>query len=113
MSYYYIVVMLFPCGVQKSSFHRAQTLGYKNGYAVPRRPSAGVGQDPLLSANISQSERNQLISDIPNLTYGTDSQRHPPLNFIPAHAAYDKKVKMSVCLYVSLYICLYVLHHQQ
>lgn len=78
--------------LMKSSFHRAQTLGYKNGYAVPRRPSAGIGQDPLLSANISHSERNQLIRDFPKLTYGTDTQRHPPLNFIPAHAAYDKKV---------------------
>ncbi|KAA0708260.1 EF-hand domain-containing protein 1 [Triplophysa tibetana] len=76
----------------KSSFHRAQTLGYKNGYGVPRRPSAGIGRDPLLSANISHGDRNQLVTDIPNLTYGTDTQRHPPLDFTPAHAAYDKKV---------------------
>ncbi|KAL0165168.1 hypothetical protein M9458_040921, partial [Cirrhinus mrigala] len=61
-----------------------QTLDYKNGYALPRRPTVGIGQDPLL-------ERNQLIRDIPNLTYGTDTHRPPPLDFIPAHAAYDKK----------------------
>ncbi|XP_055042207.2 EF-hand domain-containing protein 1 isoform X1 [Misgurnus anguillicaudatus] len=76
----------------KSAFHRAQTLDYKNGYAVPRRPIGGIGQEPLVSLNISHSEQNQLISDITNLTYGADTTRHPPLNFIPAHAAYDKKV---------------------
>lgn len=76
----------------KSAFHRAQTLDFKNGYALPRRPAVGTGQDPLLSVNISHSERNQLIRDIPSLTYGTDTHRAPPLSFIPAHAAYDKKV---------------------
>ncbi|RXN32248.1 EF-hand domain-containing 1 [Labeo rohita] len=76
----------------KSAFHRAQTLDYKNGYALPRRPAVGTGQDPLLSVNISHSERNQLIRDIPNLTYGTDTHRPLQLDFIPAHAAYDKKV---------------------
>ncbi|XP_016344948.1 EF-hand domain-containing protein 1-like [Sinocyclocheilus anshuiensis] len=76
----------------KSAFHRAQTLDFKNGYALPRRPAVGTGQDPLLSVNISHSERKQLIRDIPNLTYGTDTHRPPPLDFIPAHAAYDKKV---------------------
>ncbi|XP_056336633.1 EF-hand domain-containing protein 1 [Danio aesculapii] len=75
----------------KSAFHRAQTLDFKNGYAQPRRPAVGIGQEPLLSVNISHSERNQLITDIPNLTYGTD-RSHLPLEFIPAHAAYDKKV---------------------
>ncbi|KAF4099887.1 EF-hand domain-containing protein 1 [Onychostoma macrolepis] len=76
----------------KSAFHRAQTLDFKNGYALPRRPAVGTGQDPLLSVNISHGERNQLIRDIPNLTYGTDTHRPPPLDFSPAHAAYDKKV---------------------
>ncbi|XP_051951704.1 EF-hand domain-containing protein 1 [Xyrauchen texanus] len=76
----------------KSAYHRAQTLAFKNGYALPRRPVVGTGQDPLLSVNISHCERNQLISDIPNLTYGTDTHRHPPMSYIPAHAAYDKKV---------------------
>ncbi|KAL1254124.1 hypothetical protein QQF64_016353 [Cirrhinus molitorella] len=70
----------------------AQTLDFKNGYALPRRPTVGTGQDPLLSVNLSHSERNQLIRDIPSLTYGTDTRRPPQLDFIPAHAAYDKKV---------------------
>lgn len=91
----------FLCVIQKSAFHRAQTLEFKNGHALPRRPAAGTGQDPLLSVNISHSERNQLIRDIPNLTYSTDTHRAPPLDFIPAHAANDKKVRRS---YRSIYL---------
>ncbi len=96
-----ILFKSFLCSViQKSAFHRAQTLEFKNGHTLPRRPAVGTGQDPLLSVNISHSERNQLIRDIPNLTYGTDTHRPPPLDFIPAHAAYDKKVTRS---YLSIY----------
>lgn len=89
----YIYPFFLYVVIQKSGFHRAQTLDFKNGYALPRRPAVGIGQEPLLSVNISHSERNQLINDIPNLTYGTDTHRNPPLQHIPAHAAYDKKVK--------------------
>lgn len=101
----------FLCAViQKSAFHRAQTLDFKNGHALPRRPAVGTGQDPLLSVNISHSERNQLIRDIPNLTYGTDrsdTHRPPPLDFIPAHAAYDKKVtSIYLSFYLPSYLCL-------
>uniref|UniRef100_A0A3Q2C868 Uncharacterized protein n=1 Tax=Cyprinodon variegatus TaxID=28743 RepID=A0A3Q2C868_CYPVA len=38
----------------KSSFHRSQTLSYRNGYAMPRRPSVGIGQEPLLSEQLTQ-----------------------------------------------------------
>ncbi|KAG9282335.1 EF-hand domain-containing protein 1 [Astyanax mexicanus] len=75
----------------KSAFHRPQTLSYKNGYALPLRPTAGIGQDPLLSENILQNEMKQLSSQIPTLTYGTPT-RSPPRDFIPAFVAYDKKV---------------------
>uniref|UniRef100_A0A8C2IFJ6 Uncharacterized protein n=1 Tax=Cyprinus carpio TaxID=7962 RepID=A0A8C2IFJ6_CYPCA len=54
--------------LMKSAFHRAQTLDFKNGYALPLRPAIGTGQDPLLLVNITHSKRNQLIRDIPNLT---------------------------------------------
>lgn len=103
----------FLCSViQKSAFHRAQTLEFKNGHALPRRPAVGTGQDPLLSVNISHSERNQLIRDIPNLTYGTDTHRPPPLDFIPAHAAYDKKVTrsyLSIYIYLAVYLSIYLI----
>nr|XP_015194526.1 PREDICTED: EF-hand domain-containing protein 1 [Lepisosteus oculatus] len=75
----------------KSSFHRSQTLDYKNGYALPRRPRVGIGQDPLLSNQISQSELNQLATLYPTLIYG-QSRPSPPVDFIPAHVAFDKKV---------------------
>ncbi|XP_072533666.1 EF-hand domain-containing protein 1 [Salminus brasiliensis] len=75
----------------KSAFHRPQTLSYKNGYALPLRPTVGIGQEPLLSEHIMQNEVKQLSSQTATLTYGTLT-RSPPLDFIPAHVAYDKKV---------------------
>ncbi|KAL7872525.1 hypothetical protein SRHO_G00075080 [Serrasalmus rhombeus] len=75
----------------KSAFHRPQTLSYKNGYALPLRPTVGIGQQPLLSEHIIQNEMKQLSSQTPTLTYGT-LRRSPPLDFVPAHVAYDKKV---------------------
>ncbi|TRY84492.1 hypothetical protein DNTS_035838 [Danionella cerebrum] len=88
--------------VTKSTFHRAQTLDYKNGYALPRRPTVGIGGDSLLSLDISHKERNRLMPELPNLpdlpsleslTYGTERKRTAAaLQFIPAHEAYDKKV---------------------
>ncbi|KAG7331818.1 hypothetical protein KOW79_005787 [Hemibagrus wyckioides] len=75
----------------RSAFHRAQTLSYKNGYALPVRPRAGIGQQPLSSENLLHHELNQLSIQTPITSYDT-STRTPPLDFIPAHAAYDKKV---------------------
>ncbi|XP_076872658.1 EF-hand domain-containing protein 1 [Brachyhypopomus gauderio] len=77
--------------ITRSAFHRSQTLGYKNGYALPRRPTVGIGQQALLSEHLIQSEINQLLTQTPILGYGTATDR-PPLDFIPAHVAYDKKV---------------------
>ncbi|KAK3506996.1 hypothetical protein QTP70_034856, partial [Hemibagrus guttatus] len=74
-----------------SAFHRAQTLSYKNGYALPVRPKAGIGQQPLSSENLLHHELNQLSIQTPITSYDT-STRTPPLDFIPAHVAYDKKV---------------------
>ncbi|XP_066554744.1 EF-hand domain-containing protein 1 isoform X1 [Amia ocellicauda] len=75
----------------KSAFHRSQTLDYKNGYALPRRPRVGIGQDPLLANQLSQSELDQLASLYPTLTYG-QPRPSAPSDFIPAHVAFDKKV---------------------
>ncbi|KAL7889028.1 hypothetical protein AOLI_G00040020 [Acnodon oligacanthus] len=75
----------------KLAFHRPQTLSYKNGYALPLRPTVGIGQQPLLSEHIIQNEMKQLSSQTPTLTYGI-LRRSPPLDFVPAHVAYDKKV---------------------
>ncbi|MCJ8749890.1 hypothetical protein PDJAM_G00192840 [Pangasius djambal] len=75
----------------KSAFHRAQTLSYKNGYALPFRPKVGIGQQPLTSENLLHNEMNQLSIQTP-ITSRDTSTHTPPSDFIPAHVAYDKKV---------------------
>lgn len=78
--------------LQKSAFHRPQTLGYKNGYALPRHPTGGIGQDPLLSEQLIQQEISELSLQTQDMTYGSYEQGLP-IEFIPAHVALDKKVK--------------------
>ncbi|XP_060762526.1 EF-hand domain-containing protein 1-like [Neoarius graeffei] len=75
----------------KSAFHRAQTLSYKNGYALPIRPKVGIGQQPLSSENLLYNKMTQL-SIQPLITSPDTSTHTPPSDFIPAHIAYDKKV---------------------
>ncbi|KAF1371829.1 hypothetical protein PFLUV_G00273430 [Perca fluviatilis] len=77
--------------VTKSAFHRPQTLDYKNGYALPRRPTAGIGQDPLFSEQLILQEISKLSSETPAITYGSFDQNVVE-DFIPAHVALDKKV---------------------
>uniref|UniRef100_A0A9L0I5Z1 EF-hand domain containing 1 n=1 Tax=Equus asinus TaxID=9793 RepID=A0A9L0I5Z1_EQUAS len=75
----------------KTAFHRCQTLGYRNGYAVVQRPTLGIGGDRLQVTQLSQAELDDLASKAPLLTYGQPKQA-PPAEFIPAHVAFDKKV---------------------
>ncbi|XP_018531509.1 EF-hand domain-containing protein 1 [Lates calcarifer] len=77
--------------VTKSAFHRPQTLNYKNGYALPRRPTVGIGQDPLLSEQLIQQQINELSYETPDITYGSFEESLLQ-DFIPAHVAFDKKV---------------------
>ncbi|XP_041815318.1 EF-hand domain-containing protein 1 [Chelmon rostratus] len=77
--------------VTKSAFHRSQTLHYRNGYALPRRPTVGIGQDPLLSDQLIQQEISELSLETPDITYGS-CDRSLAKEFIPAHVALDKKV---------------------
>ncbi|XP_023270810.1 EF-hand domain-containing protein 1 [Seriola lalandi dorsalis] len=77
--------------VTKSAFHRPQTLGYNNGYALPRRPIAGIGQDPLLSEQLIQQEMSELAFETPDITYSSSDESLSE-DFIPAHVALDKKV---------------------
>lgn len=75
----------------KSLYHRPQTLGYKNGYSLPRRPVVGIGRDPLIVTELTQAELDQLANQRPTLTYG-QARPAPPEDFIPSHVAFDKKV---------------------
>ncbi|XP_073938061.1 EF-hand domain-containing protein 1 isoform X3 [Castor canadensis] len=75
----------------KTSFHRCQTLGYRNGYAVIQRPTFGIGGDRLQVNQLSQAELEELANKAPILTYGQPRQA-PRTDFVPAHVAFDKKV---------------------
>lgn len=77
---------------QKSAFHRAQTLSYKNGYALPIRPTVGIGRQPLSSENLLQDHMNQLSIQTAVISDETFTRTRPS-DFVPAHVAYDKKVK--------------------
>ncbi|XP_056873103.1 EF-hand domain-containing protein 1 [Takifugu flavidus] len=77
--------------VTKSAFHRPQTLELRDGYPLPRRPSAGIGRDPLLSDQLIQQEDTDLLFDAQTLTnISCDGDSYPP--FIPAYVTLDKKV---------------------
>ncbi|XP_073349149.1 EF-hand domain-containing protein 1 [Pagrus major] len=90
--------------VTKLAFHRPQTLGYNNGYALPRRPIAGIGQDPLLSEHLLQQEISELSLQTSDITYGSYEQGLPK-DFIPAHVALDKKVLRFYAYFVEKIPC--------
>ncbi|NWU91863.1 EFHC1 protein, partial [Upupa epops] len=76
---------------QKTSFHRPQTLSYRNGFAFPRLPAVGIGGERLYANELSQADLDELSSQRPVLTYGP-TKRAPPSGFVPAHVALDKKI---------------------
>uniref|UniRef100_A0A2K6DLG3 EF-hand domain containing 1 n=1 Tax=Macaca nemestrina TaxID=9545 RepID=A0A2K6DLG3_MACNE len=49
----------------KTAFHRSQTLGYRNGYAIVRRPTVGIGGDRLQFNQLSQAELDELAKVFP------------------------------------------------
>ena len=69
----------------------SQSLGYKNGYALPSRPLRAIGGEPLLANQLTEDALDVLASTQPTLTYG-NSSRAAPVEFVPAHVAFDKKV---------------------
>ncbi|XP_066172854.1 EF-hand domain-containing protein 1 [Sylvia atricapilla] len=75
----------------KTSFHRSQTLDFKNGYAFSRLPREGVGGETLYENQLSQEELDDLCSKGATLTYG-QVKRSAPSSFTPAFVTYDKKV---------------------
>ena len=77
--------------LQKTKFHRPQTLGWRNGYALPTAPEIGIGGDAIPVNKLTQEELDELANIKPSLTYGQKVQA-PPEDFVPAHVAFDKKV---------------------
>lgn len=76
---------------QKSKYHRSHTLNYKNGYALPIKPTVAVGGEPIPTNQLNEQELDELANFNPTLTYGQAKQA-PPEDFVPAHVAWDKKV---------------------
>ncbi|KAF7653715.1 hypothetical protein LDENG_00079090 [Lucifuga dentata] len=76
---------------RKSAFHRSQTLEFKDGNAVARRPSVGIGQAPLASEQLTHQEATELAIETPELIYGPARRSKFP-EFIPAYVAFDNKV---------------------
>ncbi|TSO15217.1 EF-hand domain-containing protein 1 [Bagarius yarrelli] len=74
--------------ITKSAFHKTQTLSYKNGYALPRRPTLAK---PFTAENLLQRDTN-LLSIQTSIHSSQKPQCAPLLEFKPAHVAYDKKV---------------------
>lgn len=74
-----------------SKYHRSQSLGYRNGYALQKRPEVGIGGVAIPYNQLSEQELDDLANYTPTLTYGQAKQA-PPEDFVPAHVAWDKKV---------------------
>ena len=69
----------------------AQTLSYKNGYPLPLRPQFEVGGNALPLNQLNEADLDELSNTRPSLTYG-NSTKPAPIEFVPAHVAFDKKV---------------------
>ena len=77
--------------LQKTKFHRSQTLHWGNGYIIPQIPTHGIGGEKLPLSQLSEAELDELANFKPSLTYGQAIQS-PPEDFIPATVGFDKKV---------------------
>lgn len=56
------------------------------------RPKYTVGGEPLQFNQLTEAELDELASARPTLTYG-NATKPAPVEFIPAHVAFDKKVR--------------------
>jgi len=78
--------------LQRVKYHRAQTLDYRNGYALKTAPSYGIGGDPINYNQLSEKELDELAAYNPTLTYGQAKAAAPP-PFVPSYVSLDKKVR--------------------
>jgi len=74
------------------SYHVSQTLGYRNGYRIPKRPDVAVGGMTVPYNRLSDDEVQELANYNPTLTYGHAKQATPE-EYIPSCVALDKKVR--------------------
>ncbi|XP_072498547.1 EF-hand domain-containing protein 1 [Notamacropus eugenii] len=76
---------------RKTTFHRTQTFGYRNGYSYPLFPTTGIGGDNLNVSQLCPNALDELANKRPAVTYKGPKQA-PPSDFVPAHVIFDKKV---------------------
>lgn len=76
----------------KQRHHVPHCFDFVNGYRVPRKPTVGIGGDPLKQNSISFVSRNTTdpIMHDPLLTYGRVRKPHVE-PFRPHFVRYDKK----------------------
>lgn len=82
----------------------SQSLGYKNGYALPSRPRHAVGGEPLLVNQLTDDAVDELANTHPTLTYGNRS-KPAPVEFVPGHVAFDKKVELAIGYLTQNVVC--------
>lgn len=78
--------------LQKSAFHRCQTLEYKNGFRVPRHPVVGTEEDLDFAKQLIQPEMSDVVFEsvaVPSKLTDEDQEE----GFIPFFVALDKKVR--------------------
>ena len=73
----------------------SQSLSYKNGYPLPSRPQYSVGGEPLPFNQLNEADLDELSNTTPTLTYGNPT-KPAPVEFVPAHVAFDKKVQAMI-----------------
>lgn len=71
--------------------HVPHCFDFVNGYRIPRKPTVGIGGDPLKENSISFGANTlDLLSSSPTLTYGIVKKPHVE-PFRPHFVLYDKK----------------------
>ena len=94
--------------MQKSKYHRSQTLKYRCGYSLPVRPTVAIGGDKITINQLTENDLDELSNTRPTLTYGNVT-RPAQIQFIPAHVAFDKKVHICMyCMHACILRCVYV-----
>ena len=60
----------------------------------------GMGGKPLVYNQLTEADLDELARAKPTLTYGS-GVKQAPVDFVPAHVAFDKKV----CVHITLHVC--------
>jgi len=55
-----------------------------------------MGGKPLVYNQLTEADLDELARAKPTLTYGS-GVKQAPVDFVPAHVSFDKKVKQAMC----------------